>query len=61
VTEYDKAGDYQFFKVDGAVTDIIVPAGFAAIFFPGEAHRPCCTVDGIPAHVRKLVFKVRMP
>ncbi|NTV29891.1 MAG: DUF386 domain-containing protein [Candidatus Omnitrophica bacterium] len=60
VAGYDEAGDCQFFRAQNGITDLLVPAGHFAVFFPGEAHRPCCQVDGHPAPVRKLVFKIRI-
>jgi YhcH/YjgK/YiaL family protein len=59
LTEYDAAGDCQFFRTDGKTSDIAVPAGCFTVFFPGEAHRPCCHFGGKPGRVKKLVFKFK--
>jgi len=58
--EYDAAADCRFFRVDKGISGIFVPAGHFTVFFPGEAHRPCCHFDGKPGRVKKLVFKIRM-
>ncbi|MBF0484879.1 MAG: YhcH/YjgK/YiaL family protein [Candidatus Omnitrophica bacterium] len=60
LTDYDTTGDCQFFQASGVVSDIVVSQGQFIVFFPGEAHRPCCYYDGNPASVKKLVFKIRM-
>lgn len=61
ITEYDAAADFRFFKAEDCLSDIVVPAGSFVVFFPGEAHRPGCHVQGKPERVKKLVFKIRMP
>lgn len=58
VMPYDAKKDIEFFTADGLISDIIVPAGYAVIFFKGEAHRPCCHPINTSAQVKKLVFKV---
>jgi len=60
LTEYDARGDYQFFKVSGPTTDVIVQAGEFAVFYPHEAHRPACSFEGYKGLVKKLVFKVKI-
>jgi YhcH/YjgK/YiaL family protein len=60
LSEYDQSGDYQFFTAHQGISDIVVPQGWFAVFFPGEAHRPCCHYGGQPGEVRKFVFKIRM-
>ncbi len=60
VSGYDAAGDYQFFRSEGKISEIDVPAGHFAFFYPGEAHRPCCHSGGKAGKVKKLVFKIRM-
>ena len=56
--EYDAKGDCQFFAVRNNISRVLVRAGEFAVFFPGEAHRPCCSPDEGVCDVRKLVFKV---
>jgi len=58
--EYNRMNDYQFFKVDRNISDVIVVKNAFAVFFPGEAHRPSCLVAPGDGEVFKLVFKVRM-
>jgi len=58
VTPYDAKKDIEFFTAEGLISDIVVPAGYAVIFFKGEAHRPCCHYGNTPARVKKLVLKV---
>jgi YhcH/YjgK/YiaL family protein len=60
LTEYDNIGDYQFFKANGTISDLIVKSGEFAIFFPNQAHRPSCSYSGYEGPVKKLVFKVKI-
>jgi len=60
LTEYDPKGDYQFFKASRDIASHLVHAGEFAIFWPNEAHRPCCSPQNTPVKVKKLVFKVRI-
>jgi YhcH/YjgK/YiaL family protein len=58
LTEYDPEGDYHFFTAKKDISRAVVRAGEFAVFFPGEAHRPCCSpADGV-TDVSKLVFKI---
>jgi biofilm protein TabA len=59
VTEYDTKGDCQFFKASRYISSQLVQTGEFMVFFPGEAHRPCCSPHNMPAKVKKLVFKIR--
>lgn len=57
--EYNPGGDVRFF--DGAADAsavISMEEGLFALFFPEDAHRPCCA-DGCPSGVRKAVCKLR--
>lgn len=59
VTEpYDAARDVAFHE--GAGSLIHVPAGYFAIFYPDDAHKPCLAVNGRPSAVRKVVLKVAL-
>lgn len=58
--EYDSKNDYQFYKVERNISDVLVAKNNFAVFFPGEPHRPSCLVDPGDGDVFKLVFKVRM-
>jgi YhcH/YjgK/YiaL family protein len=40
-------------------TELKVLKGMFAVFFPGDAHKPCCDLDD-RSQVFKLVFKVRV-
>lgn len=59
-TEYDNKGDYQFFKVSGGISDLIVQAGEFAVFYPNQPHRPSCFYEGYNGRVKKLVFKIKI-
>jgi biofilm protein TabA len=60
VSDYDPTGDYHFFKVFGAVSDVVVQEGEFAVFYPEQAHRPSCSYAGHKGPVKKLVFKVKV-
>ncbi len=60
VTDYDAAGDFQFYTADGYANDFVLRTGQFAVFFPGEAHRPGCLYQDCRGPVKKLVFKIRM-
>lgn len=60
LSAYDEKGDYQFFTAAGSISSSLVRAGEFTVFWPGEAHRPCCTPAERPVRVKKLVFKIRM-
>ena len=60
LADYDKQGDYHFFKTSGATTDLIVQAGEFVVFYPNQAHRPSCFYEGYKGLVKKLVFKVKI-
>lgn len=61
LTSYDEAGDYQFFKVARDASSFIVRSDEFAVFWPGEAHCPSCSVGDAVGLVKKIVFKVRVP
>ncbi|MBF0386358.1 MAG: YhcH/YjgK/YiaL family protein [Candidatus Omnitrophica bacterium] len=58
LTEYDPKADNQFYKAGKDISRFLVRAGEFAVFFPGEAHRPCCSPETGACEVKKLVFKV---
>jgi len=60
ITEYDSNNDYQFFTVDGNISDLVVHSGEFVVFFPGEPHRPSCLCADVSGENLKLVFKIRM-
>ena len=58
LSEYDVKGDYQFFKASQGISSFVVRADEFAVFWPGQAHRPSCSVGEKPGFVKKLVFKI---
>ena len=56
---YDDANDATMFD-DGGGSPIRMLPGSFVVLFPGDAHRPCCSV-GEPEPVRKVVVKIRLP
>lgn len=56
--DYDEAKDMSYFRTKNPDT-LLVPAGYFAIFYPNDIHRPNCVVD-TPKHVRKCLFKVKV-
>ncbi|MEG0007058.1 MAG: YhcH/YjgK/YiaL family protein [Aeromonas sp.] len=49
--------DLIFVEDDRLTTRIVLEAGDFAVFYPGEVHRPTCQF-GVPAKIKKAVFKV---
>jgi biofilm protein TabA len=49
--------DILFYQTVADETDLYLTAGTYAIFFPGEAHRPCCRYGAVNL-VRKVVVKI---
>ena len=56
---YDREKDFAFYKVPAGINTMRLRRGMFCIFFPQDAHMPCCQVDG-PSSVHKVVVKVRM-
>jgi YhcH/YjgK/YiaL family protein len=55
---YSEEKDVAFFK--GAAQGVLpLAAGYFAMFYPQDAHKPQCAWGG-PGRVRKAVFKVRV-
>ncbi|MBN1835300.1 MAG: YhcH/YjgK/YiaL family protein [Spirochaetales bacterium] len=40
---------------------VALTAGLVGVYFPDDAHKPCCHPSGGPQTVRKVVVKVRWP
>jgi YhcH/YjgK/YiaL family protein len=59
-TEYDQQNDYQFFKADQNISQLVVNPGEFVVFFPGDPHRPSCLAPDYDGENLKLVFKIRM-
>ncbi|EGR7965962.1 DUF386 domain-containing protein [Vibrio vulnificus] len=55
---YDEENDFDLFNQIKEEQKLILSEGYAVIFFPGELHKPGCSIDG-PNEVRKLVIKVK--
>jgi YhcH/YjgK/YiaL family protein len=55
-TEYNPEKDVEFYTGNGSVFK--VPAGFFAIFFPQDVHRPGMAIDNISTPIKKAVVKV---
>lgn len=56
---YDPEADCQFHRPPTTIAgEAVVPPESCAIFFPTDAHRPCCHLTTGPAITRKLVFKI---
>ncbi len=60
VSDYDVKEDYQFFKAERDITNLIVHAGEFTVFYPGEAHRPGCIYHNYHSTIKKLVFKIKI-
>jgi YhcH/YjgK/YiaL family protein len=41
------------------MSQFVLMPGIFAVFYPDDAHMPCCFVDK-PEQVRKIVIKVRV-
>lgn len=54
---YDSEKDIQF--GEASVPDVLMlKAGDFAVFYPEDAHNPCCSVGKHPINVKKAVFKI---
>lgn len=49
--------DAAFYKNVSGYTELTLSVGDYGIFFPEDAHKPCCEVLK-PSHVKKIVIKV---
>ena len=64
---YDPEKDIAFFAQPARYTPIALPAGCFAVFYPEDAHMPCCRLDAdatlrsTSEPVRKIVLKVKLP
>ena len=55
---YDAGSDLIFFETPGHFTSVYMAPGYFVVYFPQDAHRPNCAVDGTPAAVRKVCMKI---
>jgi len=58
-TPYDDAKDIGFYAQPARYTPAAVPAGSFAVFYPQDAHMPCCRLDS-DEPVHKIVVKVAL-
>jgi biofilm protein TabA len=56
---YDSEKDIAFYAQPLCYTPVALPAGSFAVFYPGDAHMPCCRLDS-DQPVRKIVVKVEL-
>jgi len=54
---YDEENDIAFYPQPKRYTPLAMPAGTFAVFYPEDAHMPCCRLD-TDGQVRKIVVKV---
>lgn len=58
VHEYDSDRDVAFWDMPTQQARLIIGAGVFAVFFPGDAHRPCMAVDGQEECIKKVTLKI---
>jgi biofilm protein TabA len=59
--EFAPGGDVRFYHQPArSPTRLLVEPGHFAIFYPEDAHKPCCHPGAHPVPYRKLVFKVEL-
>jgi YhcH/YjgK/YiaL family protein len=56
-TRYNAEKDIAFYAQPRRYTALAMPAGTFAVFYPEDAHMPCCRLDA-DGQVRKIVVKV---
>jgi len=57
---YNPEKDIAYYAQPQPYTPLAMPAGTFAVFYPEDAHMPCCRLDS-DAQVRKIVVKVLLP
>lgn len=61
-TAYDSSRDFEEFSYSqnqARASYVALRSGMFALFFPNDAHMPCCHLDG-ESRVKKVVIKVRI-
>ncbi|UCH34717.1 MAG: YhcH/YjgK/YiaL family protein [Armatimonadota bacterium] len=58
-TPHDAGKDIAFYARPSRYTPVALTAGMFAVFYPEDAHMPCCRLDS-DAIVRKLVIKIAL-
>jgi biofilm protein TabA len=57
--DFQPGADLRFYLPPSrGITRLLVRPDEFAIFWPTDAHKPCCHPEGQPAPFRKIVFKV---
>lgn len=59
MTTYSEEKDVVFYHPKEGISQLVLMPGMFAVFYPADAHRPCCFFDE-PEQVRKIVVKVRV-
>jgi YhcH/YjgK/YiaL family protein len=59
MTPYSEDKDVVFYHQKEGMSQFVLMPGIFAVFYPDDAHMPCCFVDK-PEQVRKIVVKVRV-
>jgi len=61
VTEpYDPTRDIAFYADPAQATPLFCTPGSFAIYFPTDAHKPCCMSGFSPVAVKKVVIKIKV-
>ena len=58
-TPYGKDNDVVFYAKNDKITNLKLDSGMFCIFYPVDAHMPCCQLNG-PTDVHKIVVKIRV-
>lgn len=56
---YDAEKDKMNLKDQQGEVSILLKPGMAGVFYPNDAHKPCCKIGDDLKQVRKLVIKVK--
>jgi biofilm protein TabA len=56
---YDREKDIAFYARPTRYTPVALTAGMFAVFYPEDAHMPCCRLDSDET-IRKIVLKVQL-
>jgi YhcH/YjgK/YiaL family protein len=57
-TPYDAAKDIAFYAQPACWSPLAVPAGSFAVFYPEDAHMPCCRLDCLAGRAGETVHKI---
>lgn len=57
---YSEEKDITFYGETSKWTKLVLNSGVYAIFFPEDAHKPCCTYDKKVEEVKKVVVKIKL-